>query len=58
MSYYCDACFKSSHNNEKRSSHKKETIDYNVPMDVKCPEHNLIPMNLFCVDDKGNLNTF
>ena len=58
MSYYCDACFKSSHNNEKRSSHKKESIDYNVPMDVNYPEHNLIPMNLFCIDDKGKFKYF
>ena len=54
MSYYCDNCFKISHNNEKRKSHKKEKIDYYVPIDIKCPEHGLVPMNLFCLDDKGN----
>ena len=57
MSYFCDTCFKSSHNNEARKSHKKEKIDYYVPIDVKCPEHKLIPMNLFCLDEKSNLNT-
>jgi len=54
MSYYCDTCFKSSHNNEKRASHLKEKIDYFVPIDVKCPEYNLIPLNLFCLNEKGN----
>ena len=54
MSYYCDNCFKTSHNNDKRKSHKKEKIDYYVPIDIKCPEHGLVPMNLFCLDDKGN----
>ena len=54
MSYFCDSCFKSAHNNESRKAHKKEKIDYFVPLDIKCPEHNLVPMNLFCLDDKGN----
>ena len=34
---------------------KKEKIDYFLPMDMKCPEHNLNPINLFCVDEKGNI---
>ena len=55
MSYYCDTCFKNAHDNEKRKSHKKEKIDYFVPFDVRCPEHELVPTNLFCIDDKGNL---
>ena len=52
MSYYCDICFKSAHKNEKRVSHKKENIDF-LPIDVKCPEHNLVPLNLFCLDEKS-----
>ena len=54
MSYYCDNCFNLGHKNEERKSHKKQKIDYNVPIEVKCPEHKLVPLNLFCVDDKGN----
>ena len=54
MSYFCDSCFKSAHNNESRKAHKKEKIDYFVPLDLKCTEHNLVPMNLFCLDEKSN----
>jgi len=54
MSYFCDSCFKFSHKNEENKSHKKENIDYFVPIDLKCPEHKLHPMDLFCVQDKGN----
>ena len=53
MSYYCDSCFNFFHKNEERKSHQKEKIDYYVPINVKCSEHKLVPMNLFCVDDKG-----
>ena len=55
MAYYCDSCFTLSHKKEKKKSHKKEKIDYFIPMDTKCREHNLVPINLFCVDEKGNL---
>lgn len=58
MSYYCHSCYNFVHKNEERKSHKKEKIDYLVPLDVKCPEHKLIPLNLFCVDDKGISNYF
>ena len=54
FSYYCDTCYKSVHENTKNSKHKKEKIDYNVPIDTRCPEHNTIPINLFCIDEKGN----
>ena len=54
MSYYCDSCFNFFHNNEQRKTHKKENIDFYVPIDIKCPEHKLIPMNLFCIEDKCN----
>ena len=52
MCYFCESCCKLAHNNEENKSHNKEKIDYYVQMDLKCPEHNLIPMNLFCVDEK------
>ena len=51
--YYCDSCFKMIHDKAINSSHKKEKIDIYVPIDLKCQEHHNIPLNLFCVDEKG-----
>jgi len=51
---FCDSCYNIAHKNEERKSHKKEKLDYYIPLDMKCPVHNLVPLNLFCVDDKGN----
>ena len=42
--YTCDSCF-----------HKKDKIDYFVPIDTKCPNHPNSPNNLFCIDEKGML---
>lgn len=53
MTYFCDSCYKLHHNNEVFNSHKKEKIDYYVPIDLKCPEHKLYPMGLFCTNEKG-----
>ena len=58
MFYFCEPCFKLAHNNEKNKNHKKEKIDYYIPFDLRCSEHPLVPMNLFCVDDKGNLYNY
>ena len=55
MTYFCDNCFKLAHGNEEFKSHKKDIIDYNVPIDLKCPEHKLYPLGLFCTNDKGNI---
>ena len=55
MSYFCDSCYKLSHNNEEFKLHKKEKIDYMVAIDIKCPEHKLHPMVLFCTNEKGNI---
>ena len=55
MSYYCDSCFKIAHNNEENKLHKKDKIDYFAPIDLKCLEHKLYPMGLFCLDEKGNI---
>ena len=54
--YYCDICFKCVHERKKNSEHKKEKIDYFVPIDTDCPEHNGVRINLFCLDEKGNNN--
>ena len=51
--YYCDKCFKFVYESNNNKSHKKETIDYNVPIDTRCPDHDTIPINLFCIDEKG-----
>ena len=52
--YYCDGCFKYVHDRKEKNNHKKEKIDYFVPIDTVCPEHNGIRINLFCLDEKGN----
>ena len=54
ISYFCDGCYKFIHDKKENSSHKKEKIDYYVPIDTKCRDHNKVPINLFCLDDKGN----
>ena len=54
MSYFCDKCYKNVHDNKAKSSHKKEKIDYFVPIDTKCPDHPQNIINLFCIDEKGN----
>ena len=56
FSYYCDDCYKTVHKRKKNIEHKKETIDYNTQIDTRCPEHQTIPINLFCLDEKGNIN--
>ena len=55
FSYYCDDCFKPVHANEKNKEHKKEKIDYFVPIDTRCPEHEGDNISLFCLDEKGNI---
>ena len=53
LGYFCDSCFKFIHDKKVNSEHKKEKIDYFVPFDTKCPDHPLIPLTLFCTDEKG-----
>ena len=53
--YFCDSCFILIHNKEINKTHKKETIDYFVPFDLKCPDHPKNPVNLFCDDEKGKI---
>ena len=55
MSYFCDSCYKLSHSNEEYKTHKKDKIDYFVPIDLKCSSHKLHPMDLFCINDKGKI---
>ena len=55
FSYYCDKCFKCVHEDTKNNQYKKEKIDYNVPIDTRCPYHEENNINLFCIDEKGNI---
>ena len=54
FSYYCDACFKPVHEGTKNQNHIKEKIDLLIPIDTHCLDHEKNPINLFCIDDKGN----
>ena len=53
--YFCDSCYKFHHDKKENSNHKKEKIDYYVPIDTRCPEHQNVPLNLFCLYEKGIL---
>ena len=54
LKYFCESCYKFIHDKQKNCNHKKEQIDPYVPIDLKCPEHPINPITLFCLDDKGN----
>ena len=58
FSYYCDKCHKCVHEIKDNKDHEKETIDYNVPIDTRCPDHKTIPINLFCLDEKGKIYSY
>ena len=51
--YLCDSCYKIVHIRKKDEQHKKEKIDFLLPIDTKCPAHPKVINNLFCLDDKG-----
>ena len=55
FSYYCNTCYKYIHDMKGNKEHKKEEIDYNVPIDTWCPLHEKNAINLFCLDEKGNI---
>ena len=54
FNYFCESCYKFIHDKKENSNHKKEKIDYFVPIDTKCPEHPDVALNLFCLEEKGN----
>ena len=56
--YYCDSCYKMIHDKKENTNHKKEKIDYYLPIDLRCNEHQNVPLNLFCLDEKGNIILF
>ena len=53
--YYCDSCYKMIHDKKENMNHKKERIDYYLPIDIRCNVHQNVPLNLFCLDEKGNI---
>ena len=55
ISYFCDSCYKFIYDKELNNLHKKENIDYFVPIDIKCLSHPKYPMELFCLDEKRNI---
>jgi len=56
--YFCDSCYKLFHDKKENCNHKKEKIDYYAPIDIRCPEHKNVPLNLFCLDEKGKISIF
>ena len=54
-SYFCEICYKCVHDIKENSNHRKEKIDLFVPIDTTCSNHERSPMNLFCIDEKGNI---
>ena len=55
FSYYCDGCYKQVHGKKRNKDHKKESIDFNVPIDTWCTQHEKNAINLFCLDEKSNI---
>ena len=53
--YYCDGCYKQVHIVKENKGHKKEAIDYNVPIDTRCPDHDKDAVTLFCIDEKSKI---
>ena len=53
VNYFRDNCYKLIHDLEKNKTHKKDNIDLYVPIDIKCQFHPQIPLNLFCIEEKG-----
>ena len=53
--YFCDSCYKIAHENEQNDRHKKAKIDYYIPIDTKCQAHPKNLINLFCIDENGNI---
>jgi len=51
--YLCDSCFEFLHEKKANLEHKKDEIDPFISIDIKCPEHQKIPMNLFCLKEKS-----
>ena len=55
IQYFCESCFKLIHDKPKNANHQKEIIDPYIPIDLKCLDHPIYPITLFCLDEKGNI---
>ena len=55
MSYFCDSCFKFIHEKKNKKDHQKELVDPFVQINMKCPDHPLNAITLFCINEKGKL---
>ena len=53
--YLCDSYFSLLHGKKENLFHKKEKIAPFIFIDIKCPEHPTIPMNLFYFKEKSNI---
>ena len=53
MNYFCDICYKLIHEKKDISQHKKEKIDYFIPLELKCPSHPNYPNEYYCLDENG-----
>ena len=53
MMYFCETCYKLIHDKKKSDNHKKEKLDFFVPIELRCQDHPKNFINLFCMDDKG-----
>jgi hypothetical protein len=43
------------HDKKENINHKKEKIDYYLPIDLRCNIHQNVPLNLFCLDEKCSI---
>ena len=55
FNYFCESCYKFIHDKKENSNHKKEKIDYYVPIDTRCLVHPKNSLNLFCIDENGKM---
>ena len=53
--YYCDSCYKFVHDKKININHKKEKIDFFIPIETKCPVHQKVDYNLFLLSSKSLL---
>ena len=52
--YFCDSCHKFIHKKKENINHKTEKIDNILSIETRCPAHPKNPLNLFCLNEKGN----
>ena len=52
--YFCDKCYEIIHKIIKDKDHNKSKIDKYLSIDLFCPNHPEYPLELFCLEDKGN----